>query len=126
MKIHLPLPDEIQGLHAHGQWVLAAGIGQPGQTGGVLNFSTDVFEDGYPDVETWAHKLEEFRASDELLMEFESPHVPGVCFLHRKALDLIVMTQPAWSRKVLPRQKAGGAELVDAGTGLPLVSRLRN
>lgn len=114
-KIYTVLPDEIRNMHPHGQWSGAA-------PGWVINFATDIIDGHFPDIEPWARKLEEFRKSDEDFMEFESPHLPGVCYLHRSALDLIVLTQPAWSAKVMARQSKG-VQLMDAESGVPLIRK---
>lgn len=118
-KIYTVLPDEIRSMHAHGQWSLDI----PGM---IINFACEI-HDHIPDTEPWAQRLEQFRESAAEVMEFESPHVPGRCFLHRAALDHIIMTQPAWSAKVMARPRAGnGVQLVDSETGLPVLHRKLN
>jgi hypothetical protein len=118
-KIYTVLPDEIRNMHAHGQWCLDL-------PGALINFSCAV-EDHIPDTATWAEKLEQFRASDDVLMEFESPHMPGRAFLHRSALDHIVLTQPAWSQKIMARPSGNGkVQLMDSETGLPVLRRKLN
>jgi hypothetical protein len=118
-KIFTVLPDEIRNMHPHGQWVFD-------QAGLVLNFACDIVDDHFPDIEPWARKLVEFLASDEPYMEFESPHAPGVVYLHRHAAYKIITTQPAWSLKVMARTRPGGPTLMDSQTGLPVISKLRN
>jgi hypothetical protein len=118
-KILTVRPDEMLEGHPHGQWVLDV-------MGGIINFACEIIND-VPDVAPWAERLEAFRASSDETMEFESPHMPGRYFLHRPALDHIIMTNCAWSRKVLPRQNPNGdVELVDARSGVPLVRRKMN
>jgi hypothetical protein len=115
-KIYTVLPDEIRNMHAHGQWYLDT-------PGAIINFNCETI-DHIPDVATWAEKLEAFRKSGEAMMEFESPHLPGRCFLHRAVLEHVIMTQPAWSAKVMARPRANGnVQLVDSETGLPVVRR---
>jgi len=117
LKIYTVLPDEVREAHPHGQWVLDT-------PGSIINFACELAAEHIPDVAPWADRLEEFRASKDEYMEFESPHLPGRYFLHRLALDHILMTQPAWSRKVMPRQQENGrTQLVDASSGVPLVRR---
>ena len=119
-KIYTVLPDEIRNMHPHGQWV----FDRPGL---VLNFACEVIDDHYPDVEPWARKLADLLASDDPFMEFESPHVPGVLYLHCAAAEHIICTQGAWSMKVLARSRPGGAvSILDEGTGLPVVRKVRN
>ena len=115
-KIYTVLPDEIREMHPHGQWL----FDQPNQQ---INFSTDVEDDHYPVILPWVERLEEFRNSDAAYMEFESPHLPGICYLTRVALDHIVGTMPAWSRKVMARSSKT-MQLLDSGTGLPVVRKL--
>lgn len=121
-KIYTVLPDEIRNSHPHGQWVLD----RPGL---VLNFACDIEDDHYPVLEPWARKLVEFIASDEPYLEFESPHFPGICYLHRAAAEHIICTNGAWSAKVLARNRPGGngngVSIVDQA-GLPVVRKLRN
>jgi hypothetical protein len=119
-KLYTVLPDEIRNMHPHGQWSLD-------RPGSVINFACDIIGDHFPDVEPWARRLEQFRRSEETLMEFESPHLPGKCFLTHAAADHIVMTQPAWSAKVMYRPRAnGGADIVDAATNMrvPILRKL--
>ena len=115
-KIFTVLPDEIRDMHPHGQWLLD----QPGQ---IINFACEIEDDHYPVLEPWVRRLEEFRKSDAAYMEFESPHLPGVCYLTREALNHIVLTMPAWSRKVMARSTKS-MQLVDASSGLPVVRKL--
>jgi len=115
-KIFTVLPDEIRNMHPHGQW-------SGGTPGWIINFSTDIIDGHFPDIEPWARKLEAFRASDDEFMEFESPHLPGVCYLHRNALQHIVLTMPAWSAKVMARPKANGVQLIDSESGVPIVRK---
>jgi hypothetical protein len=118
-KIYTVLPDEVRNMHAHGQWCLDL-------PGALINFNCDN-TDHVPDVDVWARKLEEFRASRDELMEFESPHMPGRYFLHREALNHIILTQPAWSAKVMARPSENGkVRLLDAETGMPVVRRKLN
>jgi hypothetical protein len=119
-KIYTVLPDEIRDMHPHGQWTLDV-------PGVAINFACDVTEDRMPIIEPWARALSDFRASTDDVMEFQAPHLPGTCYLHRSVLEHIIATQPAWSRKVLPRPKDNGrVQLVDAGSGLPMVRRKLN
>jgi hypothetical protein len=118
-KIYTVLPDEIRNLHPHGQWV----FDRPGL---VLNFACDVENDHFPVVEPWVEKLAAFIASEAPYMEFESPHAPGICYLFRHAAEHIILTQPAWSAKVMTRMRKDGPMIVDHNTGLPVISKLRN
>jgi len=117
-KIYTVWPDEIRNMHPHGQWV----FDQPGL---VLNFACEA-NDHVADVEPWAEKLEDFLKSGKPYMEFESPHTPGVIFLHRHAAEHIICTQPAWSQKVMTRMRPGGPMIIDDATGLPVISKIRN
>jgi len=119
-KIYTVLPDEIRDMHPHGQWTLDV-------PGVVINFACDVTEDNMPIIEPWADALTNFRNSSDERMAFQSPHLPGTCYLHRSTLDHIIATQPAWSRKVIARQQDHGqVQLLDATSGLPVVRRKLN
>jgi hypothetical protein len=115
-KIYTVLPDEIRAAFPHGQWILD-------QQGQIINFACDV-DAHIPNVEDMVRRLAAFKASDDDFMEFESPHLPGRYFLHRAALEHIILTQPAWSAKVKPRQPENGrVQILDSESGLPVVRR---
>ena len=119
LRIYTVLPDEVRNMHPHGQWCLDL-------PGALVNFDCES-TDHIPDVDVWAEKLEAFRKSGDETMEFASPHMPGRYFLHRAALDHIILTQPAWSAKVMARpSSSNGVRLLDAETGMPVVRRKLN
>ena len=115
-KIFSVLPDEIRDMHPHGQWLLD----QPGM---VINFATEVEDQHYPVIAPWMQRLEDFRKSDEPFMEFESPHLPGICYLTRAAAEHIVLGMPAWSKKVMARSTKT-MQVLDSASGLPVVRKL--
>lgn len=119
-RIYTVLPDEIRAAFPHGQWIFD-------QAGQVINFACEVDEPHVPNVEAMVRRLEAFQASEEEFMEFESPHLPGRYFLHRVALDHILLTQPAWSAKVKPQQNENGKiQLLDSESGRPILRRRLN
>jgi hypothetical protein len=122
-RIYAPLPEEIKDAFPHGQWVFDT----PGL---ILNFLTQTVEgfDYLPDLEPACKRLAEFLASDEELMAFESPHTPGINYLHRHAASRIIATIPAWSRRVYARTRENGSGVAvhDAETGLPVIRKIRN
>jgi hypothetical protein len=120
-KIYTVLPDEIKEGYPHGQWLFDT----PGL---VLNFATPTLPDEphLPDLEPMIKQFAAFMSSDELYMPFESPHTPGINYLHRNAAGRIMSTNPAWSRKIYARTRANGATLVDQTSGLPVLRKLRN
>lgn len=111
-KIYTVLPDEIRNFHPHGQWVFDT----PGL---VINFVCDV-EDHIPVVEPWARKLAEFQRGPAEFLEFESPHLPGICYLTRAAAEHIILTHGAWSQKVMAR----GRNVIDHDSGLPVIRKV--
>lgn len=119
-KIYTVLPDEIRNLHPHGQWV----FDRPGL---VLNFACEIIEGEHlADIKPWAEKLDEFLKSKADVLAFESPHTPGVNYLRRVAAEHIILTQVAWSAKVMTRMRKGGPMIIDDATGLPVISKIRN
>jgi hypothetical protein len=118
-KIFTVLPDEIRNMHPHGQWVFDT----PGL---VLNFACEIVDDHFPNIEPWVRALTELLEGSKPYLEFESPHAPGIVYLHRAAAAHIIATQPAWSAKVMARTRPGGPTLVDAETNLPVLRKLRN
>jgi hypothetical protein len=118
-KIYTVLPEEIRNMHPHGQWV----FDRPGL---ILNFACDIRDDHFPDITPWAEKLEAFIKSDADYLEFESPHTPGINYLRRVAAEHIILTQSAWSAKVMTRMRKDGPMIVDHDSGLPVISKLRN
>jgi hypothetical protein len=121
-RIYSVLPDEIKDGFPHGQWLFDT----PGL---VLNFLTEVdpVESYLPLLEPMVKKLAAFIKSDEPFMEFESPHTPGINYLHRTAAARIMATNPAWSKKIYARTRSdgGGAQIINEN-GLPVIRKLRN
>lgn len=111
-KLYVTSPDEVAGMHFHGQWVLDC------YPGAVLNFEAD----DAAEVREWADKLATFLAGSDDYLEFSSPHLPGTYFLSRAGATHVVATTCAWSQKVKPRS-SGDNQLVDAATGIPLLRR---
>src|SRR4051812_46100969 len=103
-RIYSVLPDEIKDGFPHGQWLFDT----PGL---VLNFLCDVdpVETYLPILEPMVKKLGAFLMSGDEFMEFESPHTPGINYLHRAAAQRIMSTNPAWSRKIFARTRSDGS-----------------
>lgn len=116
-QIFITPSAELEGKHAHGQFLFdMAGL--------FMNFACDVDEVNVGIVGPWADRLQEFLNSTEAAMEFDSPHLPGRCYLTRYGASKIVGVFPAWSDKVRAKATLPGTQLLTpTGAELPLVRK---
>ena len=128
--IFVPLQDEIKDKHPHAQLLFDTagppGMESFGHNGLFVNVACPAREDFdyLPDTEWVMRQLQEFEASGDDFMLFESPHINGAAYyLKRAALPHIIAVCPAWSAKVAPKAVTDGVDLVDAHTGLPVLKK---
>jgi hypothetical protein len=118
--LYTTFADEIKDKHPHGQIALD-------YNGGFVNFACEVDEESnVPLVTEMIERLQAWKADPEQwVFEFDSPHLPGRCYLLRPVLEHITGVMPAWSAKVLPRPRQDSPlELRDAASGVPLIRRV--
>ena len=124
-QIYIAPNVELEGQAAHGQFL----FDRPGL---FMNFACEVDELNVGILEPWAKKLDEFLRGDEAYLEFDSPHLPGRCYLSRYGASHVVGVFPAWSSKVRAQTKEkdiqlltpNGAPIPNAGE-IPII-RKRN
>ena len=128
--VYVPLQDEIVDKHPHAQLLFDTagppGIESFGHNGLFVNVDCPARKDFpyLPDTEWVMKQLEDFEASGEAFMLFESPHINGAAYyLKRAALPHIIAVCPAWSAKVRPKAVLEGTQLVDENTGVPILKR---
>lgn len=115
-QIFITPSGELEGKHAHGQFL----FDRPGL---FMNFACDVDEVNVGVIEPWARKLDDFLRGDEPYLEFDSPHLPGRCYLSRYGAAHIVGVFPAWSDKVRATPTLGTKLLTPDGATIPVVRR---
>lgn len=96
---------ELEGKAAHGQFL----FDRPGL---FMNFACEVDDVNVGKIEPWARKLDEFMRGDEPYLEFDSPHLPGKCYLSRAGAAHIVGVFPAWSDKMRAQVKSKDIQLL--------------
>lgn len=113
-RIFLPdITDQIMEQHAHGSFMLP----WPGIQ---CNFECTVDETmNIADVREMADRLMAFLESDEKLMEFDAPLLPGKNYLTRWGAQHVWAIMPGWG-KVRPKPKSDAVDFADAGTGVLL------